>query len=232
MADVRQFIGKLPTPTPTSGTKVRAAGLAKNIAGPVVHLRAIANLLKDVQEDFVDVLKIVRDPDVEAWPKQRETGTKKLARGVVLLQNLLDSIAILDNDLRPQDQRYPWHEVLFNTKHLHVEPARRLQVFLLNQFSRGKPSDVFFVDFWAVGNFWKHYYPHAPELSEFEHHRDFALRVDTPDHGDQHKGCTGPILKDLILPATRTCFALVHIYSGHCNVPNDDFAVLSLDIGL
>jgi hypothetical protein len=213
---------------PNATVQVRAAGLAKNIAGPVVHLRAVANLLKDVQEDFVDVLKIVRDHDVEAWPKQRETGTKKLARGVVLLQNLLDSIAILDNDLRPQDQRYRWHEVLFNTKHLHVEPARRLQVFLLNQFSRGKPSDDFFVDFWAVGNFWKHYYPHAPELSEFEHHRDFALRVVTP----YHSGCTGPILKDLILPAIRTCFALVHIYSGQCNVPDDDFAVPSLEIGL
>ena len=187
------------------------------------------------------VLGLLKDPDWTAWGQRprdnnttnRDDAAKRLMSAVVRMQSCLDSIAVLDNNLRPESDRVAFDRVSFWATDLCLQGARPLQVYLRNAVSASRPRDECFLTFNSVANFWKHYYPSLLEPQDHCPHRDFFLRITARDKsGALFEGTSGPILQDLLLPALRVALSLVFVYAGSLNVPEDSMPVMHADVSL
>ena len=215
-----------------------ANSLMGNIAGAAVHLKAIANQLEDIQNDYVFVLDLLKNPDWSVWGDKyknghltnREEASKRLTSSVVRLQSALDAIAVMDNNIRPKKDRIAFQKVSFWKTDLTLHTARNLQVYLRTKASRKRDIDSFYLDFNSLANFWKHYYPSLLEPQDNHPHRDFFLSVHFCSNNIEHKGSSGPILHDLLVPALRVALGLVFLYAGHFNVPEAEIPGMNVAI--
>jgi hypothetical protein len=156
-----------------------------NIAGSVIHLKAIANQLEDIQNDYLFVLNLLKNPDWSEWGEKynngrvtnREEASKRLTSSVVRLHSALDAIAVMDNNIRQESDRIDFQKVSFWKTDLHLHSARSLQIYLRTKVSRNRDVDSFYLDFNSLANFWKHYYPTLLEPQDNHPHRDFFLNI-------------------------------------------------------
>jgi|LauGreDrversion4_2_1035121.scaffolds.fasta_scaffold1017185_1 hypothetical protein len=193
-----------------------ADSLVGNIGG-ANHLKAIATQLRGIQQDFAYVLNLLKSPDWSVWDDHAEEASMRLARAVVMLRGALDAIAVLDNNTRPEKERVAFHKVSFWTTDLSLAGARSWQVYLRNKASRKREDDSFYLDFDRLVGFWEHYYP-RPQPQDHLPRRDFFLGVRFFTNGVEHKGASGPVMHDLLLPALRAATGLVLLYAQRFDV--------------
>lgn len=168
----------------------------------------------------------LQNPDWSAWDEKGgdgdgratngEEASRRLAGAVVLLRSALDAIAVMDNDIRPESERVAAPRVSFWTTDLCLPAARGSQVYLRTKASRKGDADPFYLDFDGLASFWTRYYPGPLEPQDSHPHRDFFLSVRTPQN---KQGSSGPVLRDLLLPALSVAQGLVLVYAGHFDVP-------------
>ncbi len=135
---------------------------------------------------------------------------------MVLLRSALDAIAVMDNDARPQSERVAPQRVSFWATDLSLPAARVFQVSLRTRASRRCDADPFYLDFDGLASFWARYYPGPLRPQDCLPHRDFFLSVQTPQNT---RGSSGPVLRDLLLPALGVAQGLVLVYAGQFDVP-------------
>ena len=125
---------------------------------------------------------------------------------VVALEGVLDGFVILDQ----ADQTSLTRSMSFKSTNLNDQGMRDVQEKLRSLKSSLRPDRGTYVDFWAVADFWKHYMPYQPRPSSFDRDgiMDYQLRL-----GYDVNDKSGPILKDLIVPAFNAAVAIAHQFA-------------------
>jgi hypothetical protein len=224
-----------------NASRAPASSLACNVAdrGGAAHLKAIAGQLEGVRESFAFVMGLLKNPDWSTWDESGgpgparghhrgtngEEASRRLGGAVVLLRSALDAIAVMDNDTRRESERVAAPMVSFWTTDLALPGARGLQVSLRTRASRRGEADPFYLDFDGLASFWTRYYPGPLLPQDSLPHRDFFLSLgagsDRSD-GSGRRGSSGPVMRDLLLPALSAAQGLVSLYARHFDVPEGD----------
>lgn len=194
--------------------------LAKALPGKVLHLKTIATGLRDIKADIcysMHALQYFFSGDEHCY--YQETVSKKLTSSTVLLEGLLDALAICS---LPEDTK-PSRRMNFRVDDAFQNPRlRSIRDRVKNLKSFSDTDNSSYADMWTIADFWKHYLPCLPLPKEFPGRRiDFQIELGL--------GKSGPILHDLIIPAFNDACDMVAIMGQELGMEQNDYFVEKIE---
>jgi hypothetical protein len=221
--------------------------LAVRIPGHKMHLKALASGLRHVRSSIGYIVHMLNSG--EEWSMDvQDTVARELSSATMFLSGILDGLLLLElmkSDTYGDHTRVDFQHTRFSTSLLRDE-----QLGALSKRSPSMPhiddntthEQCFYVDFWSVANFWKHYFPYQPKPSWFDRQRvcDICIHfggtgvsiIDGKARRDCQKNSSmsrnhapseksGPILRDLIIPVFNHACRIVHILATMVGAEDD-----------
>lgn len=193
---------------------------AKSFQGKRLHLKSIADGLRRLQPDYKYAIHALAYWNSHDHQYYHGETVSKLTSATVLLAGLLDALVIcsLDEGVTPQPSNMSFKNTPFENPALSIIQE---QVKALRSPPPSESKVTVYADFWTIADFWRHYLPCLPYPYRFKEDTDFQLNLGSV--------CSGPLLRDLIVPTFNHACSLVELLGRHLDVPEEEWSVSRLD---
>ena len=195
---------------------------SKVLSGKVIHLKSIAKGLRDIQSDVtysMNALQYFFSGDKHCY--YQESVSNKLTTSAIRFEGLLDALVIC----ALPEGTLPSTKMNFRVQDFENPRLSTIQDRIKNLKSYSETNHRSYADLWTLAEFWKRCLPCPPVPTEFPNRRvDFQIELGL--------GKSGPILRDLIVPAFNYACDMVSILGQEFGMDKDDYVVEKVQIFL